>query len=186
MNKAELLDQTIFQRCSYVDIGPEAPSDSDIEKILHSGMSANDHGNLKPWEFRVFSGNARAKLGQYFKQHEELNAGTLKQIDKADTLPLRAPVIICISSKLRECNIPAHEQIASGASACQLITLAADMLGYACIWRTGKYATSSSVKQQLGIEQQDQILGFIYLGSIVEPKQVKRDYYADKVITYSH
>jgi nitroreductase len=183
-NMKNKLTKSIFARYSHVNIGNIAPSKEDIQHIIHAGMTANDHGNLKPWEFHVFSGQARNALGQYFAQHEQHVYGADADIHKAVSLPLRAPVIICVTSKLRSCKIPVHEQLAAGSAVCQLMVLAADILGYATIWRTGKYSTSDSVKQNLKMELADSILGFIYIGSIVEPRQVSRDYDADKVTYY--
>jgi nitroreductase len=39
-------------------------------------------------------------------------------------------------------------------------------LGYGAMWKTGAAAYARSVKEILGLEPEDHIVGFLYLGSI--------------------
>jgi nitroreductase len=62
-------------------------------------------------------------------------------------------------------KIPPLEQIASAAAAAQNMLLAAHALGFAAKWATGKQAHDAGVKAGLGLAAEDEIIGFLYLGS---------------------
>ena len=57
------------------------------------------------------------------------------------------------------------EQRLSAGCAAQGILLAAEALGYAGIWRTGDPAFDRNVMDGLGLSQNEEIIGFIYLGT---------------------
>ena len=61
------------------------------------------------------------------------------------------------------------EQILSGAAVCQNLLIAATALGYYAQWLSEWPNYSDAIKSGLGIANQDNILGFIYIGSTVEP-----------------
>ena len=64
MNKAEVLKEIIEQRRS---IFPKDYSDTEIsqeilDEILHSATLAPNHKRTKPWRFKIFRGEEKAKL----------------------------------------------------------------------------------------------------------------------------
>jgi nitroreductase len=174
----------IFERQSYTKIGSDMPNTKHIETILKSGMCANDHGRLTPWEFRVFKGEARAKLSEIFIKHEKTSGSSESLQNKAKDLAFSAPLIFCVSSKYAESKITKKDQLLSVGAACQLMTLSAHILGYASIWRSGKYSESEIVKESLDIKPNDDIFGFIYVGSILEQKPYGNKYHKGNVIQY--
>jgi len=77
-------------------------------------------------------------------------------------------------------RIPECEQIAAAAAATQNIMLAAHALGYGAMWKTGEPAYDASVKTALGLNADDEIMGFLYLGtnaggSAPHPRPAARD-----------
>jgi nitroreductase len=79
---------------------------------------------------------------------------------------LRAPLIIVIATRCdRAAKIPVIEQIVSAGCAAHSITLAAFAQGLGAMWRTGEPAYDNAVKSALGIEPDDLIIGFIYVGT---------------------
>ena len=82
--------------------------------------------------------------------------------------PLRAPLIIVVIARIVRDNakVPAIEQIGSAASAAQNLQLAAHAMGFGCLWRTGATAYDPVVKAGLGVAAEDEIIGFMYVGSI--------------------
>ncbi|HET8996026.1 MAG TPA: nitroreductase family protein, partial [Acetobacteraceae bacterium] len=84
-----------------------------------------------------------------------------RERDKA----LRAPVIVVVAAHVqRGHKIPEVEQVASAAAAAQTIMLAANAQGFGAMWKTGAPAYDASVKQALGLDPEDAVLGFLYLG----------------------
>jgi nitroreductase len=78
----------------------------------------------------------------------------------------RSPTIVAVVAKLkRGTKIPDVEQMASAAAAAQTIILAAPALGYGAVWKTGAAAYDPFVKVALGLDADDQIIGFLYIGT---------------------
>ena len=46
-----------------------------------------------------------------------------------------------------------------------LMTICGFSLGIGAVWRTGDFAFDRNVHQQLGLAEQDQIIGFLYVGT---------------------
>jgi len=86
-------------------------------------------------------------------------------LDKTRSLPLRAPVVIAVGvDKPTEEKVLEIENISAVSAACQNILLAAHGLGLGAIWRTGEWARDAKVKEFLGFETDQHIVGFIYVG----------------------
>jgi len=86
--------------------------------------------------------------------------------EKALCAPLRAPLVIVVIARVQEHpKVPAQEQRYSAACAAHAILLAAEAQGYAGVWRTGDAAFDHSVMAGLGLAVNEEIIGFIYLGS---------------------
>jgi len=71
-------------------------------------------------------------------------------------------------------KVPGIEQIAATAAAIENMLIAAHALGFGGFWRTGPAAYDSALTRGLGFAQADQILGFVYVGSIAMPGKPKQ------------
>lgn len=141
-----------------------APGPEQLELIFKAALRAPDHAMLRPWRFMVVTGEGRDRLGEMFV--EAMAPETPEQKTKLRQAPLRAPVIIIAVARIIEHpKVPRVEQVSSTAAAVQNMSLAAHALGYASIWRTGAVAFSEKVKQGLGLESGDEIVGLLYLGT---------------------
>jgi len=145
-----------------------APNNEQLKSILQSAMSVPDHGGLQPFRFMTIQGDAREQLAQVFEQairQRDPNAGEAyfkKQYQK----PLRSPLIIVVVCRLSDNpKIPKIEQQLSAGCAAQNIILACHALDFGACWLTGDNAYDDSVKEALGLEFNEQITGFIYVGS---------------------
>lgn len=174
--------QSIYSRHSAPVMRDEPVPGELIEHVLRAGMCGNDHGRLMPWHFRVYQRDGRARLADAFCMHERRKDASAS-ISKARALPYRAPVIICVLACLEESRIPIRDQLFAAASACQLITLSAHALGLSAIWRTGEYAESPVVAQELRLRNNEQIVGFIYVG-YSDRRGTERTYTPGKVTFY--
>ena len=71
-----------------------------------------------------------------------------------------------VSSRInRETTVPRIEQILSGGAVCQNLIIAANALGYAACWLSSWAAHDADVKAALNVAANDEILGFILLGT---------------------
>jgi nitroreductase len=140
-----------------------APSASQLEQILRAGLRAPDHGMLRPWRFLLIEGDARHKLAQMFVDTTQPDSEERRQ--KLLTTPLRAPLIIVAVANIKEGKVRASEQVCSTAAAIQNMAVASHALGYASIWLTGAVAYDPRVKVGLGLQDTDEIVGYLYVGT---------------------
>lgn len=146
-----------------------APAGADLELIKQAALRVPDHGGLRPWRFVVFNGkSALSKLGDIFAEAALEDQPTIADdmLERARQLPLRAPLVIACIAKCREhAKVPLSEQIQSAACAVMAMQQAAFALGYGGIWRTGAYTQYEFVRQALGLGEDDEIVGYLYLGT---------------------
>lgn len=158
------------------DLIEPAPSEDEMEQILQSAMSAPDHGNLRPFRFLTIRSDARTQLSRLFEQAVKRRmpdadeATILKQKNK----PLRSPmIIVVIASVTDNPKIPEIEQLLSAGCAAQHIQLACSSLGYGSIWLTGDNSYDMFIYEALGLDINERIIGFIYVGTPASPSASK-------------
>lgn len=165
----------LLSRNSAALLEAPAPTEQQLSQMFQAALRAADHGWLHPTRFITVAAEARGQLGRVFleshdkwqelpddKQHKLLNA------------PLRAPTIIVVVHRQQpHPKIPAQEQLLSSAASAQNLLNAAWALGLGAIWRTGDVAFKPQVAAALGLQANEQIVGFIYVGqSKGEPKKL--------------
>ncbi|WP_018981908.1 NAD(P)H nitroreductase [Salinimonas chungwhensis] len=172
-------------RRSQPRVGEPAPGGEVLENIKQAALRAPDHAALAPWQFIVCEGEGLNRLGAIFEQSAIRNGKPQKDIDRASQLPLRAPmIIITIANYTEHPKVPRVEQIASASCAVMAMQMAAIAQGFNGIWRTGAYAQCDYVKEQLGMTKEDELVGFLYLGTPLmnAPQAPRRD--TDKHFTH--
>lgn len=147
---------------------------SIIQQLLILADWAPTHGRTEPWRFIIFSGDGLARFSQ---QHADLyknytpegsftNAKYQNIIQNAE----KASHVIAVYMKRQASQkIPLIEEIAATAAAIEHILLGAQEQGIAALWSTGGMTYHNSMKQLLGLEEHDQMMGLIYLGYSDEP-----------------
>ena len=97
--------------------------------------------------------------------------------------PLKASHVIAICMK-RDPNkkIPEVEEIESVAAAVQNIYLTVTAYGLGGYWTTGGITYNEKAKEFFGLNEEDKLLGFFYLGQVAIPSpDSKRKSIAEKV-----
>lgn len=142
-----------------------APDSDVIDNILKAGMRVPDHAGLTPWRFTVIKGEGLTKLSKAFKSATISDNGDEAKIEKASKMPFRAPLIIVVSTKFHQhLKVPKQEQLIAAGCAAHAIQMASTSLGLGAMWRTGEMSYHPLVKERLGIELHEEIVGFIYIG----------------------
>ncbi len=171
------LFDAIHGRLSVGKVKPDEVSKATIEKLLSSAVQAPNHYKVRPWRFVVLTGAARERLGEVMAnslktEHPEY---PIAVFDKERSKPLRSPVLIAVGvDKPSEQKVIEVENICATAAAVENLLLAAHAEGLGAKWRTGSPARDSNVKQFLGFESDQHLIGFIYIGypvASVEPKE---------------
>ncbi len=146
-----------------------APDDQQIAEILRCAVAAPDHARLRPWRFVVIRGSARNALGDVFAEiaRSKDPKCTEENLQRLREKPLRAPLIITIVTRLTSGHpkTPEVEQILSAGAAAQQLLLGANALGFGAVWLTGANAYESRVKSALSLSPNEEIAGFIYIGT---------------------
>jgi len=171
------LFEAIHTRQSQGNVKKDPLPHEKIEKLLSAAVQAPNHYKVRPWRFVVLTGGGRKKLGEVMAaSQQELHPDFPQEaFDKTRSLPLRAPVVIAAGvDKPTEEKVLEIENVSAVSAACQNLLLAAHGLGLAAKWRTGEWARNAKVKEFLGFEADQHIVGFIYIGYpeiILDPKQ---------------
>jgi len=163
MNPTELL----HSRKSHNKLVAPAPGRKQVEQMLTAALRAPDHAQLRPWRYRVFQGDALADLGDKFLRASLVCEPEL-DIDKQNRIKakaLRAPMIIVASVVITEHpKVPKVEQLLSAGASVQNLIMAAHFQDVGAIWRTGELTFNRDLMDMLGLEKNEEIVGFIYLG----------------------
>jgi nitroreductase len=160
--------ELMLGRSSALRLTDPAPTTSELDVILASAMRAPDHGRLRPWHFLIVPRDQRERFGEVLvaalRRRDPDAPPELQQRERDKAM--RAPVIVVATARVRQGHkIPVAEQRASAAAAAQNIMLTAHAQGYGAMWKTGAPAYDPAVKRALGLPDDDEIVGFLYLGT---------------------
>lgn len=175
----------LLNRSSQPRLQAPSPEGEALENIKQAALRAPDHACLTPWQFIVCQNQGLTRLGEVFERAAKASDKSQKDIERATQLPFRAPMVIVAIAKFTEHNkVPWVEQVASASCAVHAMQMAALAQGFAGVWRTGSYAQNPVVKQAFNLAEQDEIVGFLYLGSSAvkpfpKPSRDSADFFAD-------
>jgi len=184
-NSAMKAIELLTTRQSNPNLTTPAPSNDDLHQIIAAGMRVPDHGAIKPWHFTLVKEQGLTKLGEIFvKARIAENADQLK-IDKAKKMPFRAPLIIIISTQYQQHEkVPQKEQLITAGCCVHAMQMAATALGYGAMWRTGDLCENDLVKNGLNIELNQDIAGFLYIGTKSKELPLKANKPFEHFISY--
>lgn len=160
--------ELLLKRVSVPRLKEPAPSAEQLDLMLRAALRAPDHGQLSPWRFLTIQGEEREQLGELFVEGLLSTApeADAEQINRTRELPLRAPMILLVIATVTEHEkVPAHEQLLAAGCAAHGILLAAHALGVGAVWRTGTVADNTVIEQGLGLQDNEQIVAYMYLGT---------------------
>ena len=155
-------------RYSALKLGEPAPSAQAVRAMLESAARVPDHGRLRPWRLILIEGEARLSLGEALAEalSRRNPLANEQALAREREKGLRAPLIVVVATRCdRSAKVPIVEQVISAGCAAHSIMQAAFAQGLGAMWRTGDAAYDNAVKGALGIEPDDLIVGFIYVGT---------------------
>lgn len=165
----------LHQRVSSPLLDAPAPSAEQIKVMLQAALRAPDHGGLRPWRFLQVSGAGLVQLGQVFADAAKQQDGQLSEAmyQRYQERPLRAPLIlVAIACFSEHPKVPRSEQLICAGCAAHGVIQAAFAQGIGAMWRSGEIAENRHVAAALGLTEQEQIIGFIYLGKVARERDV--------------
>ena len=164
----QAIDALLTRRSAKTLTDP-APDDGALALLFECASRAPDHGRLRPWRFIVIRGASRERLGELMAEQlrRKLPDATAETLQRERQKALRAPLIIAVAAVCSaSAKVPAVEQILAAGAAAQNMMLAATVLGFGVMWKTGDAAYADAVKVALGLAPGDSIVGVLYLGSV--------------------
>jgi nitroreductase len=149
------------------------PGPTDQPTII-PGQLGPTHGYTEPWRFVVYSADA---VQQFCHQHAEMYkdntppekfnpAKYQKQQHNGDKT---SHIIAVYMQRGNNPNITALEETCATAAAVQNILLGAEALGISILWSTGGAVLQPAMKDYLGLDEEDRMIGLLYMGYTDEP-----------------
>ncbi|MFM2480093.1 NAD(P)H nitroreductase [Celerinatantimonas sp. YJH-8] len=173
--------ELLLERHSCAKLGLPAPGGEALANIYRAGLKTPDHGGFTPWRFIEVSESGLDTLSSVFAKAATAEAG---DVAKAEQMPYRAPLIIVVIASLKHHpKVPDIEQVMSAGCAVQAMQMAALAQGFNGIWRTGPMSYSDVVNTELGLKSNEQIVGFLYLGTPQSAIPQKKPYAIDKFVS---
>jgi nitroreductase len=158
--------ELLLNRRSIAKLEAPAPEGQVLENIIQAGLRAPDHAGLKPWRFVISHGQGLQKLADILVSAAESENSEPAVIDKLSKAPFRAPMVITVIADVTEHEkVPYIEQYLSAGCAAQAMQMAAVAQGFQGFWRSGKWMFHEKVHQAFNLKKEDQIVGFLYLGT---------------------
>ena len=165
MNAIELL----LSRGSAVRLAEPAPGEEVLDKVFRAALRAPDHGRMRPWRFKIIRGEGLNRFADLLAESLKGRKpdASEEELSRERQKALRSPMIVVAVARIGPTEkIPEVEQVLSAGAATQNILLALHALGFGGVWKTGAAAYDGMVKSRLGLEASDQIVGFLYVGTL--------------------
>ncbi len=167
---AEVLDRLFHRRSAPAPtLTAPGPSGEEIDLLIKIGLRVPDHGKIGPWRIVRFTTEAKARLVEALV----VLAQSQPEAKKAEValLKMSTPpeMLLVVSSPIQPHKIPLWEQQLSAAAVCQNLLIAAGAMGYGANWITDWYSYDAEAKALMGLAPDENVAGFIYLGTPNEP-----------------
>ncbi len=165
----ETLDLLFHRRSAPAPtLGLPAPSPEEMDLLIQIGFRVPDHGKLGPWRIVRFTPVAKAALVEKLKTLAEAR-GDKKAVGALMKLSIPPEALLVISCPDQPYKKPLWEQQLSSAAVCQNLLIAAGAMGYGANWITDWYSYDEEAKAILGVGEEENIAGWIFLGTPTEP-----------------
>ena len=149
--------EAVRSRRSWSKVTDDAPTHAELLTLVSAAGRVADHSSLRPWRLIELRGPDRDLLGRAIAK---------AQGDKSpSTKPLRAPLLIAVVASYRKSGkVPRWEQEAVASGVAHVLSLLLDEAGWGVIWRTGDYTRSKPVAKIHGLDKNEELLGWLYVG----------------------
>jgi Nitroreductase len=172
-NQTNPVSGFLLSRHSCHQLSAPAPQADHLELILRAALKAPDFQTLRNYRFLIAENDGLFRLGQKMANAARTENKTNEIIRRVALMPSRAPMVITIvATPKKNKHVSALDQILCAASAVLMMQLTALSLGYNGIWRSGWMMQSRALHQELHLQPEDQIVGFLYLGTPLTHEKV--------------
>ena len=178
--------ENILNRVSARQLSSPHPTKDEMLTVYKAALRAPDHAWLRTSSFIEVKDEGLKKLSTIFHNYGKSLPDISDEIlEKYKNAPYRAPMIIILVNSFKEHpKVPSIEQKLSTATAAQNIMLALNAMEYSCIWRTGKFAFNKAIQNGLGLKDNQEILGYLYIGTEIGEKKKIPNLDIDDFVTF--
>ncbi|MFE3374559.1 nitroreductase family protein [Streptomyces anulatus] len=156
------IEAAIRARRSTIRLTEPAPGPEELLDLLQAAATAPDHGQLRPWRVLAIPGDARTRLGEAAAEA----APTSDLAERILAKHLRAPLMLALVFQPRDHPaIQRWEQLAATSAMATTLLLLLDSRGWGGVWFAGPYPDAPQVRKHLGIDDGEQLLGYLYVGT---------------------
>jgi nitroreductase len=148
--------EAVRARRSWSKVTDIAPTRSEVEALVSAAGRVADHSSLRPWRVIELRGDDREVLGRAMNKAAGHKGASSK--------PMRAPLLLAVVASYRKSKVPKWEQEATASGVAHMLSLLLDDAGWGVFWRTGEQTRSKAVAKAHGLEKNEQLLGWLYVG----------------------
>jgi nitroreductase len=145
------------------------PSPEQMQLLIRAAAAAPDHKRLRPFRFVLILPEARAALAQAFRRAKRERDPTASdaELERAGAKAFSGPMLLAIVLRIVRDHprVSVTDQVLAAGAACENMLLAAQSLGFAACLRSGTSATSQRVREALRLEPQEELAGFMIVGT---------------------
>jgi nitroreductase len=152
------VEEAIRTRRTHKAYRPEPVDRALLEEILDLARWAPNHNLTNPWRLRVVGPQALERL------KEAAGPESAKKLD-------RAPTLVVVSCVLTGDPIQDEEDAYATACAAYIVLLAGHNRGLATYWRTPEVLRTPEGRAAVGIQEDEQFLGLLHLGTAVQEQR---------------
>jgi nitroreductase len=156
----------IQERRTIQKFKPDPLSMETLHELLNVAVWAPNHGLREPWRFIVFKDEGKTVLTDAIS--EFLIHGPAKMDAEAVTKRMdyfkSIPVLLLVVMPLHPKDHERDEDFAAASALIQNLQLAAWESGIGVLWRTNTFLMEEEVKQKLGVERNERIVGLLQIG----------------------
>lgn len=157
----------VLRRSSWSKVTDDAPTREELLPLVAAAGRVADHSSLRPWRLIELRGDDRLALGAAIARADGSDAPSAK--------PLRAALLIAVVVSYRKSEkVPRWEQEAVASGVAHTLSLLLDEAGWGVIWRTGGHTRTRAVAQAHGLAENEELLGWLYVGGRPEGKDAGR------------
>jgi len=153
-------------------VGAGSPNRSELLALVEASANVADHGLLRPWRLIELREGARNQLGNALA---EAAGKTGRDAEKLAAKPLRADLLIAVvTSRKPSHKVHEWEQDAAAAGVAHTLSLLLTEAGWGVMWRTGPHTRSAPVRKLHRLDDNEDLLGWLYVGTPVEASSDRR------------
>lgn len=157
----------LLNRRSSLRLVAPAPDCGQLDLMLKAAARVPDFQHLRPYRFLLAQDGGLERLAQKMQRAAAASGLGDDIVTRVPKMLSRAPlIVIAVASPRPSEAVPVIDQILCAGCTVLTLQLAALALGFGGIWRTGWPSNNPLLNRELGLQEPERIIGFLYLGTV--------------------